>query len=193
MLLATVTLTGLLVAEAHARQAPVTGSSRIKAFLDCSASDCYDDYLREAVDLVEYVRDRTDADVHVLITSAETGARGEEYTLAFIGQKAFASISRTLKVTSDASDSEDCVRRALATALTVGLLPYVAPDTIPAGLAVEADLAGPWLRPPPRHPIRGTGGFSASTATRHWRRKNPRANASGACRSAPTASRPNGS
>ena len=141
MLLATVTLTGLLVAEAHARQAPVTGSSRIKAFLDCSASDCYDDYLREAVDLVEYVRDRTDADVHVLITSAETGARGEEYTLAFIGQKAFASISRTLKVTSDASDSEDRVRRALATALTVGLLPYVAPDTIPAGLAVEADLA----------------------------------------------------
>ena len=87
------------------------------------------------------MRDRTDADVHVLITSAETGARGREYTLAFIGQGQFASVSRTLKATADASDSEDRVRSALATTLTVGLLSYIAPDEIPRGLAVEADLA----------------------------------------------------
>ncbi|MGH9173199.1 MAG: hypothetical protein ACRD1H_02510, partial [Vicinamibacterales bacterium] len=88
MLFALVVFTGLLLAEAqaHARQAPAVPSSRLKAFLDCSTSECYDDYLREAIDFVEYVRDRTDADVHILITSAETSARGLEYTIAFIGQ-----------------------------------------------------------------------------------------------------------
>ena len=138
MLFAAVLLTELLLAEAHTKQAPGAASARVKAFLDCSTSDCDDDYLRAEVDLVEYVRDRTDADVHILITSAETGARGREYTLAFIGQGRLASISRTLKVTSEASDSEDRVRSALATALTVGLLPYIAPDAVPPGLSVEA-------------------------------------------------------
>jgi hypothetical protein len=112
----------------------------IKVFLDCN-DGCHEEYLREEIELVEYVRDRSDADVHVLVTSAETGARGREYTLSFIGQGGFAGTSRTLTVTSEASDSEDRVRRALATALTVGLLSYIAPDSIPAALAVSAELA----------------------------------------------------
>lgn len=113
----------------------------IKVFLDCSNSGCHEEYLREEIELVEYVRDRSDADVHVLVTSARTGARGREYTLSFIGQGRFAATSRTLIVTSEASDSEDRVRRALATGLTVGLLSYIAPDSIPATLAVTAELA----------------------------------------------------
>jgi hypothetical protein len=122
-------------------QPPPQSAGRVKTFLDCSTSECHDDYLREEIALVEYVRDRTDADVHVLITSATTGARGEEYTLAFIGLGRFEHIKRSLTVTSEASDSDENVRRQLATALTVGLLDYVAPGTIPAGLTVGAELS----------------------------------------------------
>lgn len=115
-------------------------AARIHVFLDCDF--CHADYLREEVEFVEYVRDRTDADVHVLITSAETAARGREYTIAFIGQGRFASTNRSRTVTTDPSDPVERVRRRLATALTIGLLEYVAPGGVPAGLDVSAELSG---------------------------------------------------
>jgi hypothetical protein len=61
--------------------------------------------------------------------------------VAFIGLDRFQAISRTLKVTTEASDSEDRVRRQLASALTVGLLTYLTSDTLPAGLEVAAQLS----------------------------------------------------
>jgi hypothetical protein len=117
----------------------ITGLLRV--FLDCSSTFCHEDYLREEVELADYVRDRTDADVHVLVTSAETGAGGTEYTIAFIGQGSFQSTTRTLRVVTEPSDSEDRVRRQLASALTVGLLSYLAPDAVPPELQVSAELA----------------------------------------------------
>jgi hypothetical protein len=121
--------------------AVVTGVLRV--FLDCSNEGCHEEYLREEVELGEYVRDRTDADVHVLVTRAQTGAGGEEYTLAFIGLARFDGTTRTLRVTTEASDSEDQVRRRLESALTLGLLTFLAPDTVPSGLEVTAALATP--------------------------------------------------
>lgn len=56
----------------------------LRVFLDCSDRGCHAEYLREEVKFADYVRDRSDADVHVLVTRAETGAGGREYTLAFI-------------------------------------------------------------------------------------------------------------
>jgi hypothetical protein len=136
LLAALVAAATLLVIE----QAQSANGSRLKVFLDCSSDNCHDDYLREEVEIVEYVRDRNDSDVHVLITSAETGAKGLEYTLTFIGQGVHASTARTLKVTTAVSDTEDSIRRALESALTLGLLAYLAPDSLPAGLAVTATL-----------------------------------------------------
>jgi hypothetical protein len=115
----------------------VTGILRV--FLDCSSGECHEDYLREEVELAEYVRDRTDADVHVLVTTAETGAGGQEYTFAFIGLGPFQATSRTLKVTTDPGESEDRVRRLLVSTLTVGLLTYLAPESLPTGLRVDAE------------------------------------------------------
>ena len=113
----------------------------IRVFLDCNDGGCHEEYLREEVRLADYVRDRSDADVHVLVTRAETGAGGSEYTLSFIGLGPFQAVSRTLKVTTEASDSEDRVRRQLASALTVGLLTYLTSETLPPGLTVAAELS----------------------------------------------------
>ena len=136
---------------------PAAVAAILRVFLDCSSGFCHEEYLREEVELAEYVRDRTDADVHVLVTAVENSAGGDEYTLTFIGLNAFQSTTRTLKVTTEASDSDETVRRQLASALTMGLLTYLAPDTVPPGLRVEAqmDTAGtptatpstdPWKR-----------------------------------------------
>lgn len=104
-------------------------------FLDCES--CFADYLRTEVTFVDFVRDRTEADIHVLITRAETGAGGSEYTLQFIGARGFDGVTNTLRTVTTSSDSEDVIRRQLATALRVGVLGYLSRGTLPAGLAVS--------------------------------------------------------
>ena len=61
------------------------------------------------------MRDRTEAEVHVLITRAQTGSGGGEYTLAFIGRGRFEGVTETLKTVTESSDTDDIVRRQLAT------------------------------------------------------------------------------
>ena len=69
-------------------------------FLDCYR--CDDEYLRQNVTFVEYVRDRAVADVHVLVTTQETGGGGIAWTLKFIGLARFQGQDRTLSFTHDA-------------------------------------------------------------------------------------------
>jgi hypothetical protein len=121
----------------------------LRVFLDCSSTFCHEDYLREEVEVAQYVRDRTDADVHVLVTSADTSTGGEEYTFTFIGQGAFQSTTRTLKVTIDPNESDERERRQLATTLTLGLLGFLAPDSVPAGLQVSAEVDAVSSQPVP--------------------------------------------
>src|SRR3970282_1781 len=91
--------------------------------LDCDG--CYSDFLQAEVVFVDYVRDRKEADVHVLITSIETGAGGREYTAAFTGLGALQGVDHTLRAVTTTSDTEDVIRRQLATTLRIGLLNYV--------------------------------------------------------------------
>lgn len=107
---------------------------QLTVFLDCQS--CYADYLRTEIAFVDFVRDRTEADVHVLITRADTSARGGEYTLQFIGARAFTGMEHTIRTVTAPSDSDDIIRRQLATALRVGILHYVSRDTLPPRLAV---------------------------------------------------------
>jgi hypothetical protein len=120
-------------------QAPVaTQPSQVKVFLDCES--CFPDFLRAEVTFVDYVRDRGEADVHVLTTSAETGGGGREYTIAFTGLRTFAGTDRTIRTVTSRNDTEDIVRRQLANALRVGLLNYLAATSVPANLSVSVRL-----------------------------------------------------
>ena len=44
------------------------GPAGLRVFLDCGR-DCDRDYLRREITFIDYVRDRRDAQVHVLVTS----------------------------------------------------------------------------------------------------------------------------
>ena len=83
-----------------------------KIFIDCGICDI--DHIRTEITFVNYVRDRKEADVHVLVTSLRTGAGGREYTLAFIGQRRFEGIDDTHKYFTKSTDTEDEIREALA-------------------------------------------------------------------------------
>ena len=62
-----------------------TRTARLKVYLDCN--NCFGDYIREEVDMVEYVRDPAEADVHILVSQSDTGSGGTERAVALIGAR----------------------------------------------------------------------------------------------------------
>ena len=91
--------------------------------------------------------------MHVIVTLTPTGSGGSERALAFIGSGRFAGVEHQLKATTEAGDSEDRQRRALASAITIGLLNYQAAAGIGQDLSVDVRLGqGGAAGPPARDP-----------------------------------------
>ncbi|MGQ9561038.1 MAG: hypothetical protein ACUVWA_11030 [Candidatus Oleimicrobiaceae bacterium] len=108
--------------SAAQQQRPAT----ITVFVDCPDYWCDQDFFRTELSYVDHVRDRKDADVHVLITSQKTGGGGTEFTLNFIGQRDLAGREDTLRYAASQRATEDEIRRGLVRHIAVGLLPYLA-------------------------------------------------------------------
>jgi hypothetical protein len=100
-------------------------STAPNVFIDCSHRLCDMDYIRTEITFINYMRDRENADVHVLITRRTTGSGGYEYTLNFIGLKNYQGRDSTLKYFSYSTDTEDQIREGLVKILKQGLIPYV--------------------------------------------------------------------
>ena len=96
----------------------------LKIYLDCRRCDI--NYFREEITFVNFMRDRKDAQVHILVTSQPTASRGQEYTLAFIGQLDFAGKNDTLMYVRNQNDTENIVRVGLVRTLKLGLASYAA-------------------------------------------------------------------
>ena len=94
-------------------------------FLDCRDLYCDPDFFRQEIAFVDHVRDRTAADVHVLITQQQTGGGGNQYTLAFYGQRQFDGVSDTLALVTPQGSTEDERRQALARRIRLGLARYL--------------------------------------------------------------------
>jgi len=98
-------------------------SQSIRVFVDGGRLDM--DYIRDEINYVNYVWDRQNADVHVLITQQRAGS-GTEYTMAFLGLKEYSDMSDTLVATTNDTQTETERREVYTNELTIGLLPYVA-------------------------------------------------------------------
>lgn len=102
--------------------------NQLNVFVDCNnyGSDCFDSFLRQEISLVTFVRDRLDADVHIIATSNWNNLGTQMNTLFVVGQKKFSSLSDTLSY-SIPPNSTDLERRDIWTKqIKIALLPYVA-------------------------------------------------------------------
>ena len=99
-------------------------SAALRVFFDCP-NQCDFNNIRQDVTFINYVRDRTDADVHVLVTSQNTASGGREYTFEYIGLERFAGLSQRLTYASSGSDTEDERRRGVSRTFSLGLTPYL--------------------------------------------------------------------
>ena len=129
--------------------------SLLRVFLDCEQWMCDFDHLRREVAFVNYVRDRADADLHVLVTSQETAAGGEAYEMYFMGLEERAGQQDTLRFVSRESDSEEEERAGLTQTFKLGLVRYAAPTS--AGPLLDIRYAAP-----------AQAGQQATTTTDPW-------------------------
>lgn len=118
---------------------PPAGEDRVRVFLDCQAPYCDFDYFRTEITFVDYVRDRRDADVHLLVTAEPTGGGGWAFTLAFLGEGTLAGQDQTLRYVSRRDDTEDDVRAGLAQYIKLGLIRYVASTPVAEQLRISID------------------------------------------------------
>ncbi len=130
----------------------------VRLFLDCKASGCYDlDFLRTEIQFVNWVRDRRDSDVHLLITAQTTGAGGRSFELLFMGQGRFEGMTDTIPYVSGFDATQDELRRGLAGIMKIGLMRYVGltPSATQISIGMGREEAGP----------RGPGPGPATMAT----------------------------
>lgn len=123
-------------------------NSALRVFLDGSTSGS--DYVRTEIPFVNYVRDRKDADLHILTTGLSSGS-GTEYRIEFIGLERFKDLRFTLTYFSDRLQTEDERRAGFVRVLKKGLMPFAAQTPVEDMLTISfqekarpAPVADPW-------------------------------------------------
>lgn len=122
-------------AAAQPGQAPPAAPVRL--LIDCSNAPCDDEFFRTEITFVDHVRQRQDADVHLLITSEQTGQGGREITFSFFGQGRFMGRNHVLRDTFLVADSADTIRREMVRVMSLGLVPYVLESPASESLTVS--------------------------------------------------------
>jgi hypothetical protein len=125
----------LLACVASGAAALQAGPERLRVFLDCESCDF--DYVRTEMGWVDYVRDRTDADIHILVTTQPTGSGGREYTVNLIGLRSFAPRVDTVRYVSNRDDTRDITRRGLTRALQFAIVPWLQGSPTLAQLSIR--------------------------------------------------------
>ncbi len=107
----------------------------LNVYVDCSGCDL--DYLKEKIEFVNFVRDRKDADVHILFSSQVTGGGGKKVSLFFIGLNRFQNSNDTLFYITDKDDTEDTERSKMQRVIKLGLIKYVAKTPISENIDIK--------------------------------------------------------
>jgi hypothetical protein len=156
-----------------AQEPPRPSATRIRLFVECVNASCDQEFFRTEVTFVDHVRQRQDADVHLLVTGEPTAQGGREVTLSFFGQGRFAGRNQVLRDTFLVADSADAIRREMVRVISLGLVPYAvespALETLSlssrpqetAGLVAQAP-DDPWNRWSFRLSVQGNAGGEQS-------------------------------
>ncbi|MGN8224775.1 hypothetical protein [Gracilimonas sp. BCB1] len=107
----------------------------LNVYLDCRG--CNGSYVRSEVNFINFVRDQSDAEVHLLVTLQQTGSGGWEHTLNFMGQGFIEDKSQILTFVSPKSDTNDEMRRRLVKHVKLGLVYFLAGREVLSDLNVN--------------------------------------------------------
>ncbi len=131
-----VLLAAPLWTPASAQEAEEPHQEALLVFMDCQAPFCDFSHFRREITWVNWVRDRQDADVHVLVTAQRTGGGGWEFTLDYIGLRGFEGRGDNLRYVSDPDDTQAEIRDGLTQMLALGLVQFAASTPVAAQLRI---------------------------------------------------------
>lgn len=119
--------------------ADTTARQQLRVFLDCQTGGCNFDYIRTEIPFVSWVRDRTVANVHVLVTSARTAAGGRQYQMAFLRPGRGNGAQHTLSASLSPTATQNEQRERFVQTLSLGLVPFLLDSPLAGRLRVGYD------------------------------------------------------
>lgn len=141
--LSVVLLTIFFVSLSYGQETSTNGNGRevaIKVYLDCYY--CDSDYIRRELPFVNYVRDRKEAQVHILVTRESTGSGGREYRINLIGQGEFQGITDEVIYSSRPDETYDETRKGRTGMIALGLMQFVADTPLASRISINFDTNG---------------------------------------------------
>ncbi|MFD1062753.1 hypothetical protein ACFQ1Q_05800 [Winogradskyella litorisediminis] len=97
-------------------------TEEVKIFLDCDR--CDQEFLRQNLGNVQFVRDQDLGDVHIFVVTQRNGARGQSYEMDFIGKNDLEKINYKLNFSTDGNMTNDDERRRVLEYLKLGLVRF---------------------------------------------------------------------
>ncbi|NNE31343.1 MAG: hypothetical protein HKN40_03135 [Winogradskyella sp.] len=97
-------------------------TEQLRIFLDCNV--CDDDFLRQNLGNVQFVRDQGLSDVHLFFAIQRNGSGGRNFDVEFIGKKEFESINYKISFFTDSNMTRDDERRLILENLKLGLVRF---------------------------------------------------------------------
>ena len=104
-------------------QSDSTNNNLPKVYMNCN--DCDMAYIKSHLTFVNYVRERRDADIHILTTGSETGSGGFKVIFIFYGQNRFKGQTDTLTFSVGPSTADEVVKEKTVKVLKIGILQFM--------------------------------------------------------------------
>ncbi len=128
-------LIGVAVTDTYGQR---TGNSRLSVFLDLERF-IDGDFIRQEILLVDYVREREMADVHIIMSRHAAGSTGATYSISFIGYGSYRDKNYQLSYWAPASNTADENRRGYTEKIKVGLAPFMAASSAAGRVNISYD------------------------------------------------------
>lgn len=97
-------------------------TEQLKIFLDCNV--CDDDFMRQNLGNVQFVRDQDLSDVHLFFVTQRNASNGRSYDVDFIGKGDFENINYKLSFSTNSNMTSDEVRKLILENIKLGLVRF---------------------------------------------------------------------
>lgn len=98
-----------------------------------------EDYIRQEIPIVVYVRDKEHADVHIIMNRYSSGTTGYTYNISFIGYGKFEDKNYELNYWAPSTNTSYETRKGYTDAIKMGLAPFIAVSSLSSRMDVVYD------------------------------------------------------
>jgi hypothetical protein len=123
----------------------VTKDDAPNIYIDCSFCDM--NYIRTEINFVNYVIDRTESNVFIMLTRESTGSGGRAYELTLEGYDAFSGMQDTLTFNTEQNATWDEIREEIVKRLKHGLFRYLIKTPLAESLDISFEQEGELEQP----------------------------------------------